>query len=286
VTQVTNVYNTVVINRNVNRVDYTYAHNTVAVTAVSRETFVNARPVGGAAVRVTSEQIEGARSIESAPIAPTRASYVSASAKIATARPAVPISQRPVVVRLNPAVSARTGFGGGNENRSFERQPAPQGVNNSQPPASFNSKNAPPASANGNAMSPSRGNGNNAPAAGANGNTVPSARVNNNAPPSNEATPAQPNRDGFHSFQPPSRGNGNPSTNPPAQNGTANNGSDQQTQNGERSSMKFTPPVQAKDGMYDVHPPLNNKDGQTQSKQEEKKPPKDKRKDPPDDKKH
>ena len=60
---VTNVYNTVVINRNVtvNRINYTYANNAAAVTAVSRETFVSARPVAAASVRVTSEQLQSAR---------------------------------------------------------------------------------------------------------------------------------------------------------------------------------------------------------------------------------
>jgi len=50
VTQVTNVYNTyhtttVVNNVTVNRINYTYANNAAAVTAVSRETFVGAKPV-------------------------------------------------------------------------------------------------------------------------------------------------------------------------------------------------------------------------------------------------
>jgi hypothetical protein len=307
VTQVTNVYNTVVVNRNVSRLDYTYAHNSVAVTAVSRETFVNARPVGGAAVRVTSEQIEGAHTIESAPIAPTRASYVSASARISTARPAVPIAQRSVVVRLNPAVSTRAGFGDGNQNRSFERQPASQSFNNTQPPARGNSNNQPPASTNGSAMPPSRVNNNSAPPPATGGNTMPPAHVStNNVPPSNNTAPAQTSRDGFHPFQPPSHNNGNANANPAPQstaptgavanspnnspgnnpNRDANNGSDQQRQNGDRSSMRYAPPVQAKDGMYDVHPPLNNKDGQAPSKKDEKRPPKDNKKDQSDDKKH
>src|SRR3984957_8307610 len=60
VTQVTNVYNNYTRNVNITN-NYTYAHNTGAVTAVSKETFVNARPVGPAAVRVTPEQIRSAR---------------------------------------------------------------------------------------------------------------------------------------------------------------------------------------------------------------------------------
>ena len=104
VTQVTNVYNTVVVNRNVtvNRMNYTYANNAAAVTAVSRETFVSARPVATASVRVTSEQLQAARVTETAPLAPTRTSYVSSTAKPAHARPAVAFSQRQVVARLTP----------------------------------------------------------------------------------------------------------------------------------------------------------------------------------------
>jgi hypothetical protein len=104
VTQVTTVYNNYVANRNVgaDRVDYTYAHNAVAVTAVSRETFVGARPVATAFVRVTPEQMQSAHVVEQSSLAPTRASYVAATARPARAKPTVVFSDRPVVARLNP----------------------------------------------------------------------------------------------------------------------------------------------------------------------------------------
>ena len=106
VAQVTNVYNNVYVNHDTRIAsNYTYAHNTVAVTAVPRDTFVNARSVGRASVRVTGEQIQGARVVDNAPIAPTRTSYISATAKVTNARPAVGFAQRPVVAKLNPAVS-------------------------------------------------------------------------------------------------------------------------------------------------------------------------------------
>ena len=49
ITQVNNVYNTTVINRNVtvNGVTYMYENHTEAVTAVRREDFVAARSVAG-----------------------------------------------------------------------------------------------------------------------------------------------------------------------------------------------------------------------------------------------
>src|SRR5579864_1212392 len=106
VTQVTNVYNNVYINHNTTVINnYTYARNDRAVTAVSQDTFVNARRVSGATVHVSAQQIQNARAVDAAPIAPTRGSYVSAIAKVSTNRPAVPFEQRSVVARLNPAVS-------------------------------------------------------------------------------------------------------------------------------------------------------------------------------------
>ena len=108
VTQVTTAYNNYVVNRNVgaSRVDYTYAHNAVAVTAVSRETFVGAKPVATGFVRVTPEQLQNAHVIPQTPLAPTRSSYVAAAAKPARGTPPVAFSERPVVARLNPPMPA------------------------------------------------------------------------------------------------------------------------------------------------------------------------------------
>src|ERR1700678_205890 len=108
VTQVTTAYNNYVVNRNVgaSRVDYTYAHNAVAVTAVWRETFVGAKPVATGSVRVTPEQLQNAHVIPQTPLAPTRSSYVAAAAKPARGTPPVAFSERPVVARLNPPMPA------------------------------------------------------------------------------------------------------------------------------------------------------------------------------------
>ena len=110
VTQVTNVYNTyhtttVVNNVTVNRINYTYANNAAAVTAVSRETFVGAKPVQASAVRVTPEQLQTVRVVQTAqPLTPTRASYVSATARVtpAASRPPVAFAQTRVVARIAP----------------------------------------------------------------------------------------------------------------------------------------------------------------------------------------
>ena len=184
VTQVTNVYNNVVIHRSVTNVNYTYANNVGAVTAVSKETFVNARPVGGAAVRVTSEQIQRARVVESAPVAPSRTSYISSTATPAAAKPGVPIAQRPVVVRLTPSPETQHGAEPSTpSNPTTFRQGA-------QPPRAFH---------------------------------PPQGSMNNTPPPS-----------------------------------------------AERPTMRYTPPVKARDEMYDVHEPLNRKPPQAAPKPEER----------------
>ena len=206
VTQVTNVYN----NRNTTVVNYTYARNTAAVTAVSRETFVGARSVGGASVRVTSEQIQQAHVVESSPIAPTRASYVSATARVSTARPAVPFAQRAVVARLNPAAPVdRRAPVPSNVNRGAAQQQGfqqftPRGGNNNvqptPPPTGGNNNRGNSISTNENPQvnqpSTPRGGNNNVPPPQGGNPPPPAAQGNNNtAPPQS--------RDGFRSFQPP-----------------------------------------------------------------------------------
>jgi hypothetical protein len=144
VTQVTNVYNNYLVDRNVgvNRVEYTYAHNAVAVTAVSRETFVGAKPVAIAFIRVTPEQLQNAHVVDQTPLAPTHASYVAASARPARAKPAVAFSERPVVARLNPpapvvshsgahVLNAETAPRGNNAAPASSRAPVPMYTNDS-----------------------------------------------------------------------------------------------------------------------------------------------------------
>jgi len=67
----------------------TYANRQApgAVTAVSHDTFVAARPVAVSALHVPPQQLRSAPVVGSAAVAPTRSSYVSASAKPTTARP-------------------------------------------------------------------------------------------------------------------------------------------------------------------------------------------------------
>jgi hypothetical protein len=219
ITQVTNVYNTTVVNRNmtVTKVNYMYANQAGAVTAVRREDFVGARSVSQTAVKVTPEQIQNARVErvgQQEQLAPTRASYVYATAKSTppSARPTVPFNDRKVVAKMNPPIPPA----GGHE---------PVIVNAQRPPAAT----VPPAARNQNTqMPPPRGN---------NAEPLPSA--------------------GNKNVEMPERGNA-----------VQQQSSTPQQVYSQHPAVKFTPPVRAKDEMYDVHPPLNTKASQP-AKQEE-----------------
>ena len=194
VTQVTNVYNN--YTRNVTVVNnYTYAHNNVAVTAVSRETFVNARPVAAASVRVSSEQLESARVVESAPIAPIRTSRIAAEAKPAMGRPAVPFTQRPVVARLSPPSPIRNERPQPDVN---ERRP----VNQAAPPSRPSGAEPPSTRPSNQEQQPTRdGFKPFTPPAGQNNNPQPNERPNTQN--RTEPQPAEPRQQPPVRFTPP-----------------------------------------------------------------------------------
>jgi hypothetical protein len=87
-----NVTNTVYVNRNVPG----------AVTAVSRDTFVQARPVASATVAVSREQLQAAAVVGTAPaVAPQRVS-VAGQAQARAVTPPQAVMNRQVVVRRTP----------------------------------------------------------------------------------------------------------------------------------------------------------------------------------------
>jgi len=254
VTQVTNVYN------NRTEVNYTYARNDAAVTAVSRDTFVGARSVRGATVRVTADQIDHARVVDSAPIAPTRMSYVSANAKVSNAKPAVAFSQRPVVARLNPAtpVDRRAPVAPNSANR-----PGPQQGFQSFGPRNGNGAGSPaPANNNGGQPQTREGFRSFQPPNQNNGSAGNADAVHNNANGSNNN--AQPSRDNVNSA--PGTDHGNNTIDRPSQ--TTPPAAQQQNQN--QSQVRFAPPQKARDDMYDVHPALNNKSAPAPAPKQEK----------------
>jgi hypothetical protein len=104
VTQVTNVYNNYSRNVNVTN-NYTYAHNTTAVTAVSTDTFVNGQAADRGAVRLRSEEIEHPHVMQNAPLQPTERSYLGSAAAPGAAPPAA-LANRRVVTKMTPALPA------------------------------------------------------------------------------------------------------------------------------------------------------------------------------------
>jgi hypothetical protein len=288
VTQVTNVYNTVVVNRDVTRVNYTYGRDERAVTAVQRDTFINARQVSQGQIRVNANEIARVRVADSTPIAPTRTSYISAKARISTARPSVPIARRPVVVRLSPAV-ANPNRGGAvytNDSREFNQPTAPRGATPQAHPAP--GQNAKPQ------QQPSREGFHpfTPPAAGEhqppqvernqNQQAQPQGRVNQpyNAPQEqNQNRGAQPQNRVNQPYNPPQERPQNqpaPPNNRPNQNYNEqrNNNQNQQNQNqqqvnrgnqqNEQRNFRYAPPAPARDKNYDVHPPLNRNQNRPQ----------------------
>jgi hypothetical protein len=100
VTNITNVYNNV----NENNVTYMHQNNVTAVTAVSHDTFVNARPVGAATVRVNPQQLQAAQIQRGVAVAPVRQSVVGAGAPAAV-KPPQAVMNRQVVVKQTPAAA-------------------------------------------------------------------------------------------------------------------------------------------------------------------------------------
>jgi hypothetical protein len=98
VTNVTNVYNNV----NVRNVTYMHQNNVTAITAVSRDTFVNARQVGVATVRVSAQQLQGPEVQRGVSVSPERKSVIGAGVP-ATVRPPNGAMSRQVIAKEPPA---------------------------------------------------------------------------------------------------------------------------------------------------------------------------------------
>jgi len=107
VTRVTNVYNTVVVNRNVTNI--TYANRTVSggVTVVSRDTFVNARPVAQSVVTIPARELAAAPVSHVVAVEPARTSVLGAGRPAAN-RPPAAVTSRPVVALRTPAPMPRS----------------------------------------------------------------------------------------------------------------------------------------------------------------------------------
>ncbi len=100
-TNITNVYNNYSNGRPIDNANYAYRRNAAAVTAVSRDTFVGARPVDAARVQVNANNLRNAQVVSRVGIAPTRASFVGDNAR-ARAVPAAAVLDRQVIARSAP----------------------------------------------------------------------------------------------------------------------------------------------------------------------------------------
>ena len=108
VTRVTNVYNTVIVNRSttINNITYVNQRVTGGVTVVSHDAFVNARPVAQNIMRVDTREVVSAPVSRVAGAEPIRTSVVGAGRPISR-RPPPAIVSRPVVAVRTPPVPQR-----------------------------------------------------------------------------------------------------------------------------------------------------------------------------------
>jgi hypothetical protein len=167
VTRVTNVYNNVVINRTVNNVTYVNRNVNGGVTVVSRDTFVNARPVARNAVQVPARELAAAPVSHVVAVEPARVSVLGAGRPVANKPPAA-VTSRQVVARRTPAAMPR----------SFDQRQAQAGGRLNQQALV---RQAPPSRT-----------------------TTSNPRQPANRPGN---APAQQSEEGFRPFGPPNRGN-------------------------------------------------------------------------------
>lgn len=103
VTQVTNVYNTTVINKTTTITNVTYVNKTVtgAVTAVPQQAFTSGQPVARAAVAVNARELAAAPVQSRAAVAPTSNSVLGVHANTANrvAAPPAAVAHRQVVAK-------------------------------------------------------------------------------------------------------------------------------------------------------------------------------------------
>jgi hypothetical protein len=104
VTRVTNVYNTVIVNRSttINNITYVNQRVTNGVTVVSHEAFVNARPVAQNIMRVEAREVVAAPVTRAVAVEPVRTSVIGAGRPVPVRPPTAVISRPVVAVRTPP----------------------------------------------------------------------------------------------------------------------------------------------------------------------------------------
>ncbi len=133
ITKVTNVYNTTIVNRGtaVNRVTYVNQRVANGVTVVSRDAFVNARPVAQNVMRVDAREIASAPVTRVVAAEPVRTSVIGAGRPVSVRPPAAVVSRTVVAVRT-PAepprpIEQRQAQAGGHLNQQNPVRPVSPG---------------------------------------------------------------------------------------------------------------------------------------------------------------
>ena len=202
VTRVTNVYNTVIVNKSttINNVTYVNQHVTNAVTVVNHDTFVNARPVARNIVHVDPKEIAAAPVSRVVAAEPVRASVTGAGRPVSVRPPAAVAERKVVAVKAPPAlprpIEQRQQEAGGHLNEQSLVRPA--GPARPAPPMN-QAHNAPQNEGRPPAENPAR-------PAQPTQNERP-ANPNERQPNESERQPAQ--QGGFRPFTPPNSGNQN-----------------------------------------------------------------------------
>ena len=145
VTKVTNVYNTVIVNKSTTINNITYVNQRVnnGVTVVSHEAFVNARPVASNIMRVEPREVVAAPVTRAAAVEPVRTSVIGAGHPAAVKPPTAIISRPVVAVRTPPppvrSIEQRQAQAGGHLNEQAlvkpvaPARPAPPVNQNARP---------------------------------------------------------------------------------------------------------------------------------------------------------
>src|SRR5262252_8937974 len=129
VTRVTNVYNTVIVNRSttINNVTYVNQRVTGGVTVVSHDAFVNARPAAQNIMRVDTREVVAAPVTRGVAIEPVRTSVIGAGRPVSVRPPAAVISRQVVAVRTPPvpvrSIEQRQAQAGGRLNQDVLVRP-------------------------------------------------------------------------------------------------------------------------------------------------------------------
>lgn len=129
VTRVTNVYNTVIVNKTtITNVTYVNQHVNNAVTVVSHDAFVNARPVSQNIMKVPPQEIASAPVSHVVAAEPVHSSVVGVGRPVQARPPATVINRQVVAVRTPPPppqpITQRQAQAGGHLNQQALVRPA------------------------------------------------------------------------------------------------------------------------------------------------------------------